>query len=232
MEPHLVSNRIARTLTHCGANPLTFPTYFPNSPSMDFMSSLHCSPEDVIPGPTQASFSNSSPHQAPNVGQPAAENLRRLASRYIHQPDSQVNVVRIEPGSTGQYRVEIVLEIADFLQENPVQENTGNDYFGRSPEDVIPGPTQAAFSNSSPHRAPNVGQSSAENLRRLASLCIHHPDSQVDMVRIEPGSAGPRLEIALELAHLDFHQGNLTLNHQGNLTLNHQGNLTLIISVG
>jgi len=72
---------------------------------------------DVVPGPTQAAFSNSSPHRAPDVGQPAAENpsLRRLASRYIHHPDSQVDMVRMEPGSVGRYKVVIVLEIADFL---------------------------------------------------------------------------------------------------------------------
>ena len=44
-----------------------------------------------------------------------AENLRRLASRYVHHPDSQVEMVRMEPGSAGRNKVVIVLEMADFL---------------------------------------------------------------------------------------------------------------------
>jgi len=66
-------------------------------------------------GPTQATLSNSSTHLAPDLGQPAAENLRRLASRYIHHPDSQVDMVRMEPGSAGRSKVVIILEMADFL---------------------------------------------------------------------------------------------------------------------
>jgi len=49
------------------------------------------------------------------LGQPAAENLRRLASRYVHHPDSQVDMVRMEPGSAGRYKVVIALEISDIL---------------------------------------------------------------------------------------------------------------------
>lgn len=69
----------------------------------------------MVPGPTQAAFPNSSTHRASGVGRPVAENLRRLASRYIHHPDSQVEMVRMEPGSAGRYKVVIVLEMADFL---------------------------------------------------------------------------------------------------------------------
>jgi len=47
--------------------------------------------------------------------QAAAENLRRLASRCVHHPDSQVDVVRMEPGTGGRYKVVIVLEMTDFL---------------------------------------------------------------------------------------------------------------------
>ena len=83
------------------------------------------------------------------------------------------------------------------------QENPGNDYFGRAPRDVVPGPTQAAFSNPSTHLAPNVGQPATENLRRIASRYIHHPGSEVDMVRMEPGSAG-RYKVVIVLETADF----------------------------
>ena len=83
------------------------------------------------------------------------------------------------------------------------QDNPGNDYFGRVPKDVVPGPTQAAFSSSSTHLAADVGQQAAENLRRLASRYIHHPDSQVGMVRMEPGSAG-RSKVVIVLEVADF----------------------------
>ena len=47
--------------------------------------------------------------------QQAAENLRRLASRCVHHPGSQVDVVQMEPGTAGRYKVVIVLEVTDFL---------------------------------------------------------------------------------------------------------------------
>jgi len=72
-------------------------------------------PQGVVPGPTQAALPDPSAHRAPAVGQPAAENLRRLANYYVNHSDSQVNVVRMEPGSAGRYQVVIVLEMADFL---------------------------------------------------------------------------------------------------------------------
>jgi len=83
------------------------------------------------------------------------------------------------------------------------RENPGNDYFGRAPKDVVPGPTQATSSNPSTHRAADFGQPAAEKLRRLASRYIHHPDSQVDMVRMEPGSAG-RYKVVIELEMVNF----------------------------
>jgi len=83
------------------------------------------------------------------------------------------------------------------------QENPGNNYFGRAPNDVVPGPTQAGFSNSSTHLPPDLGQPAAENLRRLASRCIQHPDSRVDMVRMEPGSVG-RNKVVIVLEMADF----------------------------
>jgi len=68
-----------------------------------------------VPGPTQATFPGPSVHRAPEATQPAAENLRRLVSRCVHHPDSQIDVVRMEPGTGGRYKVVIVLEVTDFL---------------------------------------------------------------------------------------------------------------------
>ena len=83
-----------------------------------------------------------------------------------------------------------------------MQEGQGNDIFGYAPQGVVPGPIHAAFPASSTHR-PAPGQSAAENLRRLASLYVHHPDSQVDMVRMEAGTAGRyKVVIVLEITHL------------------------------
>ena len=90
-----------------------------------------------------------------------------------------------------------------FLMGPSPQENPGNDYFGHGPNGVVPGPTQAAFSNSSTHRAVDVGQPATENLRRLASRYIHHPGSQIDMVQMEPGSAG-RYKVVIVLEMADF----------------------------
>jgi len=53
--------------------------------------------------------------QFPAPGQPAAENLRRLAIRYLHRPDSQVDLVAMEPGVAGHCKVVIILELADIL---------------------------------------------------------------------------------------------------------------------
>ena len=47
--------------------------------------------------------------------EPATEVLRQLASRYLNQPDSQVDMVRMEPGLGGRIRVVITLELADLL---------------------------------------------------------------------------------------------------------------------
>ena len=71
--------------------------------------------DQVVPDPTRAALPEPSAHQAPALGQSKAENLRRLASRYLNHPDSQIDMVRMEPGSAGRYKVVIVLEMADFL---------------------------------------------------------------------------------------------------------------------
>jgi len=93
------------------------------------------------------------------------------------------------------------------LQSGPLdrslQEYQGNDRVGYAPQGVVPGPTQATLPGPWAHRAPVLTQPAAENLRRLASRCVHHPDSQVDVVRMEPCTSGRyKVVIALEMADL------------------------------
>jgi len=73
-------------------------------------------PPGFEPGPNQTAFPDALDHPGlPILDQPAGENLRRLASRYVHQA-SRVDVVRVEPGFTaGRYRAVIVLDMVDFL---------------------------------------------------------------------------------------------------------------------
>ena len=84
-----------------------------------------------------------------------------------------------------------------------LQENQGNDRVGRAPQSIVPGSTQATLPGPSAHRGPVLSQAAAENLRRLASRCVHHPDSQVDVVRMEPGTAG-RYKVVMILEMTDF----------------------------
>ena len=91
------------------------PEYIPNLGVPQGNQGNDYAPQGVVPGPAQATLPGPSAHRAPVLGQPAAENLRRLASRCVHHPDSQVDVVRMEPGTGGRYKVVIVLEVTDFL---------------------------------------------------------------------------------------------------------------------
>ncbi len=64
-------------------------------------------------GPAEA-FLNEWPYQVPVPNEPAREVLRRLANHYLHQPGSQVEMVRMEPGPAGGIQVVITLELADL----------------------------------------------------------------------------------------------------------------------
>jgi hypothetical protein len=55
------------------------------------------------------------PHQGRVPNDPAAEVLRQLANRYLHQPGSQVGMIHMERGPAGGIRVVITLELADLL---------------------------------------------------------------------------------------------------------------------
>jgi hypothetical protein len=72
-------------------------------------------PQHILPLLAEAAFPDPAAHRIPAPGQPAAENLRRLAIRYVHHPASQVDLVSMQPGAAGQCRVVIVLEVVDIL---------------------------------------------------------------------------------------------------------------------
>jgi len=46
---------------------------------------------------------------------PVTEGLRHLARRYVNNPESLVNAVRLEPGPSGRVQVMIMIEIAEVL---------------------------------------------------------------------------------------------------------------------
>jgi hypothetical protein len=71
-------------------------------------------PQHVQPFPAQVAFPDPIANRIPR-GQPAAENLRRLAIHYLQHPDSLVDLVSMEPGAAGLCKVVIVLELADVL---------------------------------------------------------------------------------------------------------------------
>jgi len=54
-------------------------------------------------------------HQVPIFNEPSREILRRMANRYLNDPDSQVDMIRMEPGTAGGIRVNITLELADLF---------------------------------------------------------------------------------------------------------------------
>ncbi|KAH9962654.1 hypothetical protein BC827DRAFT_1197309 [Russula dissimulans] len=69
----------------------------------------------VVPVPVQAAFHDPFGRGIPAPVQPAAENLRRLAGRYLYHHDSQVDLVSMEPGAAGRCKLLIVLDVADLL---------------------------------------------------------------------------------------------------------------------
>ncbi|KAI0293859.1 hypothetical protein B0F90DRAFT_1670705 [Multifurca ochricompacta] len=71
-------------------------------------------PPQVFPNPNAAN--PWVPHlQAPVLGVLEAEGLRRLAGRYLNNPDSYVYMVRMVPGPAGRFRIIITLEMTDLL---------------------------------------------------------------------------------------------------------------------
>ena len=55
------------------------------------------------------------PDQVQVLDIPASERLRRLAVRYVNNPESLVNGVHLESGPSGPFRVIITIEIGEIL---------------------------------------------------------------------------------------------------------------------
>jgi hypothetical protein len=72
-------------------------------------------PQLLVPGPARAEHPDPWAYNAPVHDYPPADDLRRLARRYLDHPNSQVDMVRMEPGHAGRFKVVITLETANFL---------------------------------------------------------------------------------------------------------------------
>ena len=70
-------------------------------------------PQHNAPDPVQSAFPHS--HWVLTPNQAGAENLRRLASRYLHHPDAQVAMVSMEAGAAGRYKIVITIGLHDVL---------------------------------------------------------------------------------------------------------------------
>ena len=70
-------------------------------------------PQHNAPGLVQGDFPH--PYRMPTLNTAGAENLRRLAIRYLHHPEAQVGMVSMEAGAAGRLKVVIVLESHDIL---------------------------------------------------------------------------------------------------------------------
>ena len=55
------------------------------------------------------------PHPAPPAEMPPTANgLRNLAGHFLNNPGTLINMLRIEPGPNGRFKVWIALELADI----------------------------------------------------------------------------------------------------------------------
>ena len=68
--------------------------------------------------PPEASPGVRAHHPAPpaNMMPPAANGLRNLVGRFLNNPGTLVNMLRIEPGPNGRFEVWIALEFADIFE--------------------------------------------------------------------------------------------------------------------
>jgi hypothetical protein len=60
-------------------------------------------------------FPGVGPHPPPPADIPPANGLRILAGRFLNNPDTLVNILRIQPGPGGRFEVLIALELADLF---------------------------------------------------------------------------------------------------------------------
>ena len=62
-------------------------------------------PHHKAPALVRGAFPHPFVSRMPTPNPAGAENLRRLASRYLHQPDAQVGMVSMESGAAGRFTV-------------------------------------------------------------------------------------------------------------------------------
>jgi hypothetical protein len=67
------------------------------------------------PAPAQAAFPQPFVHRAPTPVQPGTESIRRFANHYLNDPNSQIDMVYMEPGAADRFKVVIILDISDVL---------------------------------------------------------------------------------------------------------------------
>jgi hypothetical protein len=60
-------------------------------------------------------LTSAEPDQVQVLDIPVSERLRRLARRYVNDPESLVNGVYLESGPSGRFQVVITVEIGDIL---------------------------------------------------------------------------------------------------------------------
>jgi len=87
----------------------------PNGPENQEHVRFRQVPQHVPPLLPGAAFPDPFIHRIPAPEQRTVENLRKLAIRYVHHPDSHVDLVSMEPGAAGFCKVVIVLELADVF---------------------------------------------------------------------------------------------------------------------
>lgn len=58
---------------------------------------------------------NGESSRAPIHNTSIAEGRRRLAGRYLNNPEAYVSMIRLEPGASGQFQVVITLEMVNLL---------------------------------------------------------------------------------------------------------------------
>ena len=61
-------------------------------------------------------FPGAQPYPAPPANMPlAANNLRNIAGRFLNNPGTNINMLRIERGPNGRFEMWIALELADIF---------------------------------------------------------------------------------------------------------------------
>jgi len=102
---------------HAQGIPVQVQAVQPNDPVNQERNPFGYVPPHDAPGLVQAAFPNPFVHRIPTpdpLPQAGAENLRRLASHYLHHPDAQVSMVTMEAGTAGRIKVAVIFETPDF----------------------------------------------------------------------------------------------------------------------